>query len=276
MSALPFELISLDLDLTFLDTHHRISPRNLAAVRQCHALGAKVIITSGRMYRCTLPYIHECNLHDTPAITYNGAYIKQENTGEILLHEHLDINVAQEVVEFCAREGLNLNYYLDDHLYIDQPNAWADLYAERTGAPLNAVGDLRQFADCAPTKVLIVNEPSRIARLFDVMREYYAGRAYVTISNAEYLEFMPIGVDKGKALSMVAEHFGIAREKVIAFGDAGNDVPVLRWAGVGVAMENAGEAAKAAADRIAPRHDEDGVAVVLEALFGFVSTASVS
>ena len=266
--SLPFELISLDLDLTLLNDRHEISPRNLAAVRRCRDMGAQVIVTSGRMYRCTLPYAHALEV-DTPVISYNGAFIKQESSGEVLLHEHLDIATAQSLVEFCARERLNLNYYLDDALYIAEMNPWAELYSSRTGAPLNPVGDLHIFADRAPTKALIVADPEQIRQLYRSLGPRYADRAYVTISNIEYLEFMPPGVDKGKALAVVAEHFGIPREKTIAFGDANNDIPLIAWAGMGVAMGNAKPDAKAVADRIAPRHDEDGVAVVLEESFGF-------
>lgn len=266
MSALPFELISLDLDLTLLDAHHRISPRNLAAVRQCIALGARVIVTSGRMYCTTLQYSRAMGL-DTPTIAYNGAFIKNDTTGELLRHEHVDVATARELIDFCAREGLNLNYYLDDELYIAASNPWAELYAARTGAQPKVVGDLHAIADRAPTKVLIVAEPERILQLRDELGPHYAGRAYVTISNVEYLEFMPPGADKGNALAMVAAHFGIAREKVIAFGDADNDIPALDWAGLGVAMDNAKPGAKQVAGRIAPAYDEDGVAVVLEELF---------
>ena len=266
--SLPFELIALDLDLTLLNEDHQISPRNLEAVRRCRDLGAKVVITSGRMFRCTVPYLHTIGL-DTPIIAYNGALIKQEQNGDELLHEHLDTATAQSLVDFCTREALNLNYYLDDSLYIAQPNPWADLYAARTGAPLNPVGDLRVFADRAPTKALIVADPARIAALYAQLAPIYAERAYVTISNIEYLEFMPPGVDKAQALSVLAGHYGIPREKVIAFGDADNDTPMIRWAGLGVAMANAKPGALAAAGRIAPAYDADGVAVVLEELFDF-------
>lgn len=270
MSELPFELISLDLDLTFLDTYHRISPRNLAAVQRCRDLGAKIVITSGRMYYTTLAYQRAIGV-DTPIIAYNGAFIKQESTGRVLLHERLNANTAQELVAFCDREGLHLNFYLDDVLYTAKATKWSDLYASRTGAEINVVGDLRRFADREPTKVLIIDEPERIARLYAELSTQYAGRAYVTISNAEYLEFMPHDINKGKSLAVVADYYGIAQEKVIAFGDAGNDIPAIEWAGLGVAMENAKPEAKAVADRIAPRYDEDGVAVVLEEIFGLAA-----
>lgn len=266
--GLPFELIALDLDYTLLTDAHTISPRNLGAVRQCDMLGVKVIVTSGRMFRSTMPYVRALGL-DQPAITYNGAYVKWERTGAVWLNETLDLSVAHELVDFCRARDLNLNYYLDDQLYVARETAWSDLYARRTGVPAQAVGDLRTLWDRPPTKALIVAEPDEVQRLMAELSPRYADRAYMTISNVEYLEFMPATVDKGKALAVVAEHFGIARERTMAFGDASNDVPMIRWAGLGVAMANAREDAKAAARRLAPRYDDDGVAAVLEEVFGF-------
>lgn len=275
MSCLPYELIALDLDYTLLNDQHTISPRNLAAVHRCRDLGVKVIITSGRMYYTTLPYLFAMGL-DTPVVAYNGAFIKQECSGEILLHAHLDVTIAQQLVEFCACEGLHLNYYLDDVLYTAKSTAWSDLYSSRTGAVINPVDDLRIFADRAPTKVLIVDEPAHIQELYSRFAPRYQGQAYVTISNVEYLEFMPAGVDKGTAMAVMAEHYGISQVRCMAFGDAGNDSPAIAWAGLGVAMENATPEAKAVANRLAPPYDEDGVAIVLEEIFGFAPSRVTS
>ncbi|HHX41203.1 MAG TPA: HAD family phosphatase [Armatimonadetes bacterium] len=267
MSSLPYELIALDLDMTLLNPQLEISPRNRVAVRRCRDLGVKAVISSGRMHASTLAYQRVLEL-DTPIISYNGALIKWETTGEVLLHRRVDLAIAREIVAVCEREGLHLNYYLDDTLYVREANRWARLYAERCAVPFHAVGDLRQLTDRAPTKLLIFAEPERITELNHRLTPAYGDRAYITPSFAEYLEVMPLGVDKGQALAAVAKRFGVPREKTIAFGDALNDVPALQWAGLGVAMANAKPAVKEAADQIAPHHAEDGVAVVLEALFG--------
>lgn len=266
--SLPYELVALDLDYTFLNDAHAIPPRNLAAVHKCSELGVKVVITSGRMFRSTMKYVRAIGL-ETPAITYNGAYVKQESTGQVLLSETLDAEVAISLVDYCAAHDLNLNYYLDDTLYVAKATPWGELYSQRTGVPLTPVGDLRKLTNRAPTKVLIVAEPELILKLKNELSPIYADRSYITISNVEYLEFIPKGVDKGKALAVVANFYGIPRENVIVFGDADNDVPMIAWAGLGVAMANAQPDAIAAADRIAPRYDDDGVAVVLEEIFGF-------
>lgn len=263
---LPFELISLDLDLTLLDAQHKISPRNLAAVQKCRQLGAQVIITSGRMYYTTLPFARTMEL-DSPTIAYNGAFIKRESTNEILLDEHLELATAKEIVDIAAERGLHLNYYLADNLYTAKSTNWSDLYSARTGATINAIGDLHSISDQAPTKLLIIDSPEKILQLSAEMQDHFQGRAYVTISNAEYLEFMPMGVDKGKALARVADYYNIAQQSVIAFGDAGNDLPAIAWAGCGVAMANAAVELQQQADLVAPPYNEDGVAQVLEKYF---------
>lgn len=264
--SLPYEMISLDLDLTFLDPQHRISPRNLAAVTRCRDLGVKVVITSGRMFYTTLPYASALGL-ETPIISYNGAFIKRVSTGEILLDECLDLSTTREIIDLAEAGNMQLNYYLDDTLYSKCNTTWSDLYAARTGAIVNVIGDLRTLADRRPTKLLIVDDPARISRLLEELAPRFAGRVYLTISNAEYLEFIPPGVDKGRALAVVADYYGIPRERVIAFGDAGNDMPAIAWAGLGVAMANARPEVIAIADEVAPRYDEDGVARVLEQIF---------
>jgi Cof subfamily protein (haloacid dehalogenase superfamily) len=266
MSSLPYQLISLDLDGTLLDNAHSISPRNRAALRAVRERGALVTLTSGRMYCTVVPYARELEL-DAPLIAYNGAFIKRERTGEVLLDVHLDGGVACELVDFCTEEDLDLNYYLDDTLYIAHPNPWAELYAARTGAVPVPVGDLHSLLERAPTKALIVADPERIAALHDAFAPRYINRAYVTISNVEYLEFMPWRANKGVALAAVAEYYGIPQQKVIAFGDADNDIPALAWAEMGVAMANSQPGVLATAQRIAPANDVDGVAVLLEELF---------
>jgi Cof subfamily protein (haloacid dehalogenase superfamily) len=266
MNTLPYELIALDLDLTLLDEHHAISPRNLSAVKKCTELGVKVVIVSGRMYCTTLKYLHQMQL-DTPVIAYNGSYIKNEHTGEKLLDVELSKEVCMEVVEYCKQNDLHLNYYYDDVLYVAKETIWSELYCGRTGAVPVPVGDLATMADKPATKLIIVDDKDKITAMAEVLAPKYAGNAYVTISNAEYLEFMPPTVDKGKALAIVAEYFNVPQAKVIAFGDARNDIPMLKWAGLGVAMENARPETIEAADITAEHHNEDGVAKMLEEIF---------
>ena len=101
------------------------------------------------------------------------------------------------------------------------------------------------------------------------MQARFKEELYVTLSKAEYLEFLPPTADKGKALALVAQRYGIGQAQTVAFGDGWNDVPMLQWAGLGLAVANAVDPAKAAADRVIGSNDEDGVALALADIFGF-------
>ena len=160
-------------------------------------------------------------------IAYNGAFIKQESTGKVLLQECLDPATAQEVVEYCEPEGLQLNYLPGRHaLYRPDITKWSELYSSRTGAAVRPGRRPAYLRRSRPDK-------SADRRGAGTDRPNIRGISASASPDApmspsptsEYLEFMPPTVDKGTALAVVADYYGIAREKVIAFGDAGNDIP---------------------------------------------------
>jgi hydroxymethylpyrimidine pyrophosphatase-like HAD family hydrolase len=120
------------------------------------------------------------------------------------------------------------------------------------------------FAGRPSTKLLLLEEPGRVQELQPIWHERLGDQLYVTISDPEYLEFMSREATKGWALLRLCEHFGIDPSETAAFGDAPNDLPLIQAAGLGVAMANAREAVREAADLIAPSNEEDGVAQVIE------------
>jgi Cof subfamily protein (haloacid dehalogenase superfamily) len=263
--ALPYRLAAIDLDGTLLNREHRISPRNARAVQALATRGVVCVIASGRMHEATTRFYHELQL-DAPIISYNGAMVKHPRTGEVWHHARVPADAAAEVVQFCAEQGFHLNYYLDDHLYVAQRGVWAEFYVRQTGSPMEVIEDLRPLRGSAPTKMILIDTPETTDRLLEHFRRRFGSALYITKTNPEYLEFMNPATDKGVALALLAERLGIAREETIAIGDGNNDLPMIRWAGLGVAMQNASEAIRAQADRIAPSFDEDGLALFLEAL----------
>jgi hypothetical protein len=115
-----------------------------------------------------------------------------------------------------------------------------------------------------PVKFLFIAEPIQADRIEAAMRRRFEGQMEIVRSHANFVEGNPLGVSKGDALCRLAHHLGIPQERVMAIGDQGNDVAMIAWAGVGVAMGNASPAATAVADWIAPPLSEDGAAVAIE------------
>ena len=267
MPELPYRLCAIDLDDTLLGPDHTISPRNLAAVQAVSALGASVLLASGRMHEAMARYGRQLEL-STPMISYNGAVVKNPVTGEEWLHERIKPELSQGVMEFCRERELQLNFYAYGVVNTVAYTSWMQLYHERTGCPYEIVPDLyTRMREVAPTKLIIVNTLEYTNSLLPVFREQFGDSLYITKSTDEYLEFMPPTANKGAALALVAERLGIPQQSVLAFGDSYNDIPMLRWAGLGMAVGNAKPEVLAAARRIIGRYDEDGVGAALEEIY---------
>jgi Cof subfamily protein (haloacid dehalogenase superfamily) len=263
--ALAYKLAAIDLDDTLLGPDHRISLRNARAVRALAAQGVLCVIASGRMHEATTRFSEELDL-DAPIISYNGAMVKHPRTGEVWHHVRVPASPAAEVVTYCAEHGFHLNYYLNDHLYVAKRTAWAEFYLKQTGSPLEEIGDLRPLCGTEPTKMILIDAPETTERLLAEFTGRFGEALYITRTNPEYLEFMNPAASKGVALELVARRLDIPQAATIAFGDGNNDLPMLKWAGLGVAMGTAKSHVRAAADRLAPPYDEDGLGLFIEEL----------
>lgn len=262
-----YKLVALDLDDTLLRSDLTISEKNEKAIASVKRMGVEVILASGRMHRSMVPYARKLSLKG-PMISYNGAMIKDLRSNIPILHIPLPPELAVEIVKFAEEEGLHLNYYLDDKLYVAKETEWGKLYAYRSSMTMIPVGSLRIFDGMSPTKLVIVSDPSLIDEILPDMEARYKGKLYVTKSKPEYLEFMNPKASKGSALRAIVEMMGIRKEEVIAFGDSYNDLGMIEYAGLGVAMKDSPVEVKNVAKLIAPSVEEDGVAEVLGEIFG--------
>ncbi len=268
MSALPYKLVAIDLDETLLGPDHLISARNAEAIRKIREMGVKVCIASGRMHESTLPYANVLDL-DTPIISYNGAMVKNFRTSEVWQHTPLAAEPAQVVMDFCEQKHLQLNSYYNDHLYSQEETDWLRLYLSRTGSPWEIRPNFYEFLrGVSPTKLLIVDTPEYTNSLVPYFKERFGETVYVVKTTDEYLEFISPLASKARALEFVAEKYGILQSETAAFGDSYNDIPMVEWAGLGVAVGNAKPAVIAVANKVVLRSAEDGVGIALAEIFG--------
>ena len=268
MSELRYKLVAIDLDETLLGPDHLISARNAEAIGKVRALGVKVCIASGRMHESTLAFANALEL-ETPIISYNGAMVKDFRTGEVWLHTPLAAEPAQVVMDFCEQNNLQLNCYTHDRLYSKEETDWLKLYLDRTGSPWEIRPDFPEFLrGVSPTKLLIVNTPEYTDSLVPYFKEIFGDTVYVVKTTDEYLEFLSPAASKARALAFVAERYSIAQSETVAFGDSYNDIPMVEWAGLGVAVGNAKPAVIAVADKVVLRSAEDGVGIALAEIFG--------
>ena len=258
-----YKMIAVDLDDTLLAGDLNISTINRQAISHAVSMGVKVTISTGRMFRSTMPYVQQLNL-DVPVITYQGALIKNAISNEVVLARSLPLDISLEIIEESRKHGVYIQVYIGDDYYFDKHNGYSQMYYHLSGIEGKEVKRLEDFLDVEPLKVLIMDSPETISYLTGHYADMFRGKAEITISKSNYLEFTNIQASKGSALEYLAQSLGIKREEVIAIGDGYNDISMIKYAGLGVAMSNAPEDVKKYADFITYSNDDDGVAYVIK------------
>jgi Cof subfamily protein (haloacid dehalogenase superfamily) len=257
-------MVALDLDDTLLNSKLEVSPRVKQAIFSAREKGVLVTLATGRMYASTLIYAKELEVN-IPLITYQGALIKDSQTGETLLHRPVPLELAKEIIQEYLDRGLHFNVYIDDKLYVDSGNKAAEDYTKLTGIPYIEVGNLFHFISIPPTKLLIVEyDEEKIKVLEEEFKLKYQGLLHITRSKPYFLEFLHPLANKASALEFLAQEHQIKREEVMAVGDSYNDLEMIEYAGFGVVMGNAPKEIQVKADFVTKSNDEDGVAEAIE------------
>jgi hypothetical protein len=235
------------------------------AIAAAQEYGVRCVVATGRMFRSTRRIASVLGV-DAPLVCYQGALVGEPATGDVLLHEPLPVELARELLVALGPDARVTNAYVDDELYVTEPNDEARRYAEIAGVELHVVGNLAHWLDRPTTKLVTVGEPEHLDALRDRLMARFGSRAFIAKSLPIFLEFAAPGISKSTGVQFVADRLGFDAASSVAFGDGENDLELLGWAGVGVAVGNADPAVKRAADWIVPPVTEDGVARFLEAL----------
>jgi Cof subfamily protein (haloacid dehalogenase superfamily) len=267
------KLFATDLDGTVLIDRGpagcHATERTKAALRALQASGVTVCLASGRMHESMRSIANEMGLKG-PIISYNGAMLC-DGDDKLLMSRTLDPGLAGEIVALAEERDLPLNYYHGGVLYARRIQPWWDLYHGRTSSPMRAVESLRAMAGSSPYKLLIVSDAGHIRALRDELQPRFAARCRLLITADEYLEFIPLDVDKGHALAFLAGHLGLQAGQVAAAGDGWNDLGMLQWAGTGIAMADGRAELMAVADAVVDGPDQDGLARYIEEQYLFAA-----
>jgi Cof subfamily protein (haloacid dehalogenase superfamily) len=257
-------LIALDLDGTLMGKERIIPQRTRQAVRQAIDRGDLVTIATGRGFAPTARFAQDLGMN-APLICYQGALIRDHRDGTIVHTATIPLQVARDVIAFSQVRRLNFQVYTeDDRAYVSQMNPIAARIAELSGIPVAAVEDLADWLNRPPLKFLFFEQEEAIPDLVRDLQAQFDEHLRVVRSWDRLVEATGPGVSKGGALERLAVHLGVSQSETMAVGDQDNDVSMIAWAGLGVAMGNASPAAKAAADLIAPSLADEGAAWAIE------------
>lgn len=268
---LDIQLLVLDIDGTIAGQSNEIREPVKQAIRRAMAKGIQVAIATGRMY-CSALRFHQEIGSTLPLLAYQGAWIQDPATEKIYQHLPLSGAMAEQLLDYFETEPmrslLSVHFYINDQLYVREITSETKLYAQRAGIVPMAVGDLRQVLSSQPTKVLALCEDTTIIdQLLGSLRQQYTpAELYLTKSVATFFEATHPGANKGTGVRYLAESIlGLAAHNVMAIGDNFNDLEMLEYAGLGVAMGNAPKDVQAIANWVAPGVEEDGAAAAIEA-----------
>jgi Cof subfamily protein (haloacid dehalogenase superfamily) len=257
-----FKLAAVDLDDTLLGPDKSISPENRQAVEELQGAGLHVALASGRTAESMRRYYQELGLTG-PLITNNGAFVLDPISGESLLRIMLPGPLASHVIQEGLDRGYSIICTSEHDVYASEESPWVKLYMGRTGRKTISYPLPDDLPARGIIKTIWLSSPATIKEAFVSARGLFGESMNYMITEPEYVEFMEKHADKEAGLKAVAEFYGIAQAEVIAFGDNNNDVGMLRWAGVGIAVGNANESARRAADFTGPGSGPNAFALAL-------------
>ncbi|HUK78316.1 MAG TPA: HAD-IIB family hydrolase [Thermoleophilia bacterium] len=249
------DLVASDLDGTLLPPSLEFTGATAAGVAALRAAGVPFVVSTGRMFKSARRVIARLGLTSGPIVCYQGALVADLATGEWVRHLPIAPVVAAEVVVTTRELRRHVNVYVDDELYVEQDDAWARRYAEYAEVGLNVVPDLLEVVAQAPTKIVISTDPDDVTALLPSLQARWQARLYVTRSLPHFIEVSDPAATKSAALAWLCERLPAARERTVACGDGWNDVDMMRWAGLGVAVAEASADVRANAGLVVPRDE---------------------
>jgi Cof subfamily protein (haloacid dehalogenase superfamily) len=268
-----FEVGVFDLDGTVLRRDLKITPRTRAALGALRERGMRLVVATGRRFEGAREHAGRLGFSDEdPLICYGGSMVRTMSGSETLLHHTLPRTLGVEVLEWAAERGLHARIFVDGRIITSADTTASLGHLRRSEEPGVSVVDspadwLRDGGE-EPTKLVIVDRPDSVEGWLEEAQADFAGRLFVTRSLPHYVEIGGLEGTKSKALRFLLDHWGVDPARTIAFGDADNDIDMLRFVGHGVAVGGMTDEVREAADAVAPPVHEDGVALYLEGLLG--------
>lgn len=252
-------LIAFDLDDTLLDSTGEVPESAAKLVAGLRDGGILISIITGRNYLSSQKFLEALGVNGRCGFL-NGAVIMDPATGEVISSQQIDPDSADAIVTVAEAAGIHVNYYRDGMIYCKEKTQYAQAYENMTGIQIAIVDSLKgRSALAPPEKMILMADHETLESLQIQLAIAYGDRVCLSFSKPEYLEIYDRGVSKGTALQRIAAWHGIEQTETAAFGDGGNDIPMLKWAGIGIAMGNAAEEVQAAAGNTTQSADADGI-----------------
>jgi Cof subfamily protein (haloacid dehalogenase superfamily) len=271
-------MLVTDMDYTLLNKEKKISEKNREAVRKAIEKGVHMVVATGRIYTSARVYAKLLGV-GTPIIASNGAIIREADynssgsTERTIYKDTLSIETVKEMVRLSRKYDIFCHFFTDDTIYAEKLvnvslryTEWNKYLGEEDQVKIRIVDDVAEEIVRENVKILKAVVVDSDSEKIQCLREEILATGIVSVSQSmkDNLEVMNKGVTKGNAVKLLAEMYGVKREEIIAIGDNENDISMIEYAGMGIAMGNAEESLKSVANHITGDYQEDGVAEAIE------------
>lgn len=261
------KLIALDLDGTLTNDEKKISEHTRETLHKAAEHGAVVVLASGRPVLGITPLAEVLDLKTIGGyiMAFNGGKILDCRSDEVISTVLFDPEYIPEAVAYSRKTGIPILTYSDTEILSEGPvDRWAHREEINCAKDITLVESLSDFVDFPIVKMMLAGDPEKLKKPEAELAEQFEGRLDIYRAEPHFLELMPKGINKAEGLRILTEHMGITPDEVMACGDANNDIPMLEFAGIGVAVANGSEAVRKAADFVSKSNNEDGVAYAVE------------
>ncbi len=262
-----YKMIVLDLDGTLTNRDKVITPRTKQSLMEAQKRGIKVVLASGRPTYGVMPLAQELDLETYGGyiLSFNGGIIMDCRTRELIFKKELPVEANRRVVELARKEQVDILTYQGAQIVTNNPdNPYAKLESRINHLKLKQVDDLAGYLDFVVPKFIMLDDEDYLALVEARVKAALGKNFSVYRSDPFFLEILPRGIDKAQSLAQLLKLLGMEREEMIACGDGYNDLSMIEFAGLGVAMENAVRPVRNAADYVTLSNNDDGVAHVVE------------
>lgn len=265
-----YQMLVLDIDGTLTTSKKEISPETLDAIMKIQQLGYHVVLASGRPTAGIVPVARQLELgkYGNYILAFNGAKIINCKTQQVIYQKVLPRNIIPILWEEAIENGVGLISYENDSVITGTKiDSYMELESKINGIPIRTVENFSEYIDFDVNKCLMTGEPSILAELERKLKQRFNGLINIFRSEPYFLELMPQNVDKAHSLSKLLVSLGLSAEQMICCGDGFNDISMIQYAGLGVAMENAQDLVKQASDYITSSNDNNGILQVIQQFF---------
>lgn len=265
------KMIVTDMDYTLLNKEKKISEGNKKALKAAMEAGVHVVLATGRLFSSATVYARELEIL-TPIIASNGAIIAESDLSEIYYEKTLPYEAGVEMIKLCKERGLFCHLYTKDAIYTEKIvnisaryAQWNDKLDEENKINIIVVPDLYETMSKEKKHVLKAVVVDKDDRKLDEIRAEIQKTGIVNVSQSlpDNIEVMDKEVSKGNSVAFLAKMYGVHKDEIMAIGDNENDLSMIEYAGLGVAVGNAEQCLIDRAQHITGNYDEDGVAQVI-------------